>query len=309
MNEFAVVKRSADPSFVLFTAASIDNVEVLEAMIAKGGNPNVSIQGLGGWTPVTMAAAQGASSAVSALLRHGADPNRPNDLGRTALMFAANYGQTEIIRLLVKAGANVRARPNSEPRFSALLAAASNGHVDAVRVLLELGADINDSDDDGQTALMLASAKGHSSVVRELVTRGVDVNTTGRGGINAIAVAVVEGQAEVVDLLLDDRVKLNVRAGQFGNTPLALAISLGRTQIAQKLLAAGADPNLSASRGLTPLMIATMRSNLELVQTLIDKGADINARNVDGATAIQLAAQQTDKRIVEKLRQAGAREE
>ena len=293
----------------LYAAAEKGHLDVVTLLIGKGANPNVHMGQQSccpGWTPLMIATAENHPTAVQALLEAGSDVNAQNRLGRTALMYAANYGLIQIIQSLVKAGADVNMRPTSEPRLTPLLAAASKGHADAVKGLLELGANMNDTDIHGQTALMLASAKGHIGAVRELIARGIDVDITGQDGINAIGIAVVEGQAEVVDILLEARVKLNVKDTLYGNTPLALAISEGRTQIATKLLNAGADPNLRATLEMTPLMIAAMRGNLVLVELLLEKKVDVNAKNMGGYTAIEIARRGGHKEIVEKLRQGGA---
>lgn len=168
MNEFAVAKHAADPSFVLLTAASIDNLTVVMAMLEKGGNPNASIPGLGGWTPVSIAAAQGAGSAVSALLRAGGDPNLRNDSGRTALMFAASYGHTAIARDLVDHGADLNTASSDELGWTALIAAACNGRAETVGLLLDRRADAHLKDKQGRTALQCATQQGHVDVIRQL---------------------------------------------------------------------------------------------------------------------------------------------
>lgn len=168
MSKFAVAQRAADPSFVLFTAASIDDLAVVTVMIAKGGNPNASIPGLGGWTAVSIAAAQGAGSAVSALLRAGGDPNRLNDSGRSALMFAASYGHTAIARALLDHGADLDAVSADHVGWTPLMAAACNGRAATVGLLLDRRANVDLKDKRGRTALDCATEQGHVDVIRLL---------------------------------------------------------------------------------------------------------------------------------------------
>jgi hypothetical protein len=62
--------------------------------------------------PLTQAVTSGDANAVRAALANGADANERNNGGQTALILAVIFGHTELVRLLVKAGANPRLRDN-----------------------------------------------------------------------------------------------------------------------------------------------------------------------------------------------------
>lgn len=96
---------------------------------------------------------------VRALLSQGADPRNPHALGEAAM-----YGHAEIARLLISAGANVRAHNDS-----AICTAAARGYADVVRVLLEAGADVSVHN---HGPLRRAEAAGHHEVARLLRTAG-----------------------------------------------------------------------------------------------------------------------------------------
>ncbi len=62
--------------------------------------------------PLTQAVTSGDASAVSTALASGADVNERNNGGQTALILAVIFGHTDLVRQLVKAGANPRLRDN-----------------------------------------------------------------------------------------------------------------------------------------------------------------------------------------------------
>ena len=109
--------------------------------------------------------------------------NARSNGGETTLMLAVLKGQTESIRELVNAGANVNARDNKG--WTALLWAAFLGHTEAIRELVKAGANIEARSDSDRTALVYAAFLGHTEVIRELVKAGANVNASTEYGNTA----------------------------------------------------------------------------------------------------------------------------
>ncbi len=110
-----------------------------------------------------------------ALLRAGADPGAADAGGMTALYAAAVDGHTDLVRLLLEAGAGPDAEsagPGSEG--TPLCAAACWGHVGTVRVLLAHGADpgLREEGGRGLAPLDWALHGGHEETVQVLVAAG-----------------------------------------------------------------------------------------------------------------------------------------
>lgn len=79
--------------------------------------------------------------------------------GNTALTYACAGGFVDIVKVLLKAGANIE--DHNENGHTPLMEAASAGHVEVARVLLEYGAGINThSNEFKESALTLACYKG-----------------------------------------------------------------------------------------------------------------------------------------------------
>lgn len=78
---------------------------------------------------------------VRCLLKHGADPNRPDNHNRSALEIAVNQEDLVTTRLLLEAGAKPNIRPGCFPPQLPLLTAVKRENLELVQLLLEFGAD------------------------------------------------------------------------------------------------------------------------------------------------------------------------
>jgi len=126
---------------------------------------------------------------------------RPTPAGMFAIHLAAGRGHSEVIRVLLGAGADVNT-PHPEVQATPLQYAAQGGHLDAVRTLLDAGAKTDPADRYGRTPLMWAALEGHGPVVQELLRRGADVNAkTKTGGWTALRYAEDKGHTAVAELL------------------------------------------------------------------------------------------------------------
>jgi len=76
---------------------------------------------------------------------------------------AARQGENEVIRELIKRGADINFR--DEKGYTPLIIACYNNRLETARLLLDSGANIDEGDSGGNTALMGASFKGYLPIV------------------------------------------------------------------------------------------------------------------------------------------------
>jgi 5-methylcytosine-specific restriction endonuclease McrA len=100
---------------------------------------------------------------MKSLLAQGADPNVIDDVGVPVIFTSAYHGNGDMVRLLVKAGADVNA-VTSVGQSTALMAASFRGDVQMVRMLLSCGASVDWTNVRGDTAMALAAKHRHSDV-------------------------------------------------------------------------------------------------------------------------------------------------
>ncbi|XP_055884167.1 ankyrin repeat, SAM and basic leucine zipper domain-containing protein 1-like [Biomphalaria glabrata] len=152
------------------------------------------------------AAVKGNVSVLQQCLSQDLAFDAPFKGGWTALMYAANYAQPDVVQLLITKGANVNYHFDF---FTPLMAACSASESEkeenvtkCVQLLIEAGADINVQDRLHITSLMLASREGHAKVVDILIKHGVEVNKQDGRGWTALTWAVQRGKKDVVRYLL-----------------------------------------------------------------------------------------------------------
>jgi ankyrin repeat protein len=165
-----------------------------------------------GDAPVADAAEQGDLEEIRALVRAGADVNAAQGDGMTALHWAAQRKDLPMAELLIQAGANVEATTRLSGHRPLHLASAE-GSAELVHALLQAGADAKAATTTGVSAIHLAAESGAVDAIRALTAAGADVNTPD---------------------------------GYSARTPLMFAVAHDRIDAARALLDAGADVALTS---------------------------------------------------------------
>ena len=102
--------------------------------------------------------------------------------------------------------------------------------------------------------------------------------------------AARDGNIEAVKQHIAAGTDVNAKDDALEWTPLFMAPGKGHKEIAELLLANGAEVNAKGDGGVTPLHIAPLGSHKEVAELLIAKGADVNAKKDDGETPLHDAA-------------------
>jgi ankyrin repeat protein len=219
------------------------------------------------------------------------------------LIVASDYGQVEVVRMLVERGINVDAA-NGEG-VTPLMYASQNGDTAIMAYLITHGADVNARPFNQVTPLIGATRRGHYDAVRLLLESGAEVDARDELDLTSLMHASAYDYPEIVELLID--AGASMEAGDwFGTRPLMMAAYYNCLEAADVLLRRGADPNGTDNAGFTPLMIAAQHGDYDLAWMLLDKGADPKLRNHGGHHALAIAVMKGDEDFVELLLESGA---
>lgn len=286
----------------LVTAAKRGDVAAVNALLKSGADVNnrkfTFLDGSGTSTALIEASFYGHLKVVQALLAAKADVDATRSEkkdGETALTLAVQKGHVEVVRMLLAANADV-----DHPCCSAnaLYEAARARNLDIVKVLLAAKPDLNRrSKISGTTALMWGISTGGLDIARLLLEAGADVNLSNNNGITALALAVQGKSPEslaMVRALLAAGASVDARNC---NVPEMTNVSPGRERIVF---------TYDRARKATALGVASSLGRAEVVQTLLGAGADVNLEQCDGKTPLMLALENNHLEVAELLRSAVA---
>ncbi|SOZ40221.1 ankyrin repeat domain-containing protein [Cupriavidus neocaledonicus] len=165
--------RDAQGRTALLLATHHNRVQAARVLIDAGADVNA--QDAIHDSPYLYAGARGLNEILRLTLAHGADLRSTNRYGGTALIPAAERGHVETVRMLIAAG--VAVDHVNRLTWTALLEAIilGNGgaaHTEIVRLLVQAGANVNLADGDGVTPLQHARQRGYWQIEQILAAAG-----------------------------------------------------------------------------------------------------------------------------------------
>jgi len=263
---------SKAPDISIHEAAKKGNIEAVKQHLTAGTDMNAT--GEDGWSALHCAARHSHKEIVELLIDNGTDVNAKNRSGRTPLLYAVYEGHREIIELLIANGADLEAKFSSK---TPLFYVAQYGHKEVVELLIANGAYVNTinnslqqlvvgADIPGETALDKAVNRGHTEIADLLHNHGAKTGSWLKAE-ESIHHAVLTGNIEAVKQHLATGTDVNAKNAKTngGWTPLQTASRYGYKEIAELLIAEGADVNAKIApsdrffKGKTPLDLAKLK--------------------------------------------------
>ncbi|NXC89611.1 ASB10 protein, partial [Cercotrichas coryphoeus] len=236
-------------------------------------------------TPLLITAGRGHAGCLRLLLQRGAAPDLAPG-GRTALHAAAAAASAACARLLLRAGADPEAV--SEDGYRPLHLCRSAGSIECVQLLLQHGASVNSqTEEENDTALHVASRLGLVEHVQLLLRHGAELEVKNKEGQTPLNAACAQ-QHQPQDM---DRYY----------------------RVCQLLVEGGASINAADRDQQHPLHLACKNANAQIAELLLARGANVNVMNYGGSTALhnilQVAAYKLEHRpelVVRALLNHGA---
>ena len=243
---------------------------------------------------------------LQTLINHGAHINATRKDGTNALLRACKTGQSESVRFLVEAGADVNI---AKPGVDTCLHAAVYGKCskEALQKITEQGTNVNALNNRGETALLLACKSAQAESVKLLLENGADPNISDANDYTCLHAAVL-GRCTNLTLqeIITHHRRLDAKDTK-GKTALWLACAYRQHDAVKLLLEAGSNPNIADNEDVTCLQAAVFAGRSKtIIQGIINHGADVNATDKNNRTALIIACHEGNTAAINVLLNAGA---
>jgi ankyrin repeat protein len=246
---------------------------------------------------------------VRLLVKKGANPDeviRVFGSGRPLMKAAAN-GWLDGVRALLDAPGGLMLDAVDAKERTALHHAVRNGSLPIVQALITAGSPLSMADEDGQTPLHYAAYAGKEDLVRALLEAGSDDTLRNNDGRSALFLAQSQNHVGTAALLAASKNAPLDETDDQGDTALHRAARKGDLAVVEALL-----KNYEAhyrkvdekNKALsTPLYLAAETGQLDVVKVLLKSGASVFERGQNNMRPYDVAKTNEQKAVVDFLRE------
>jgi len=230
----------------------------------------------------------GQSKIIELLVKAGADVDIKDSEGNTPWLLSAKKGWTESASFLESAGADTRVRDREGVNL--LLYSCRIGSKSALNYALDKNIPINSTDVDGLTALMTAINQKQMHLIKPLVDAGIDVNAVSRAGMTASHYAAQYNQAKILMALSTVKGVMMDESDEDSMTPLMYALENGARESALFLLKSGVCDTEKRNNDLSAAPHFAAESGMDdILKWLLKNGTDLDMKDGKGLTPLHLA--------------------
>lgn len=199
--------------------------------------------------------------------------------------------EEQTIRILLDYGASVNRR-KADSNMSLIARAMGSNREDILRLLLEYRPELDQVDDDENTALHYINDSTSVASVKALANATAKLDVLNKRRQSPLIVAIGSQNWDVVRYLLSRAAVLpTLNVPSYLSTPLHLACRLGTLDIIKRLIDSGADPNLPFEDEGAPISQACLRQGYndaeekeDMIRFLLEKNDGVLAPAAEGST-------------------------
>ena len=263
--------------------ASFWGLEFIVSYLLARDSPSVLIKTTWGDTALHRAAGCGHKEVVRELLKNGADVCAKDRAGNTPLHLATLFlNDVSAHDILTSTLLENRGQKTRQVR-------TLNYSLAVKQSLLSHGADVNSINLRGESALHLAVCDGHSSLSRLLLDSGADITLKDRNGLAPLSIAAQCGLQGLARVLLEYNLQRQIQLGILHDA-LRIAAHKDDLSLLSILASKSPKPLPTDPEGRTLLHTSAFRGSLKCLQYLADHGYNLDAPDKQRRTSLHHAA-------------------
>ena len=279
--------------------------ELVKILLHVGSNPNITDKD-GDSSLHSVINGHCSKETVQEIINHGAHVNAANENGATALLLACSTAQEDLVKLLLRAGADP-AILDADGDTSLHGAIAADCNKETLEELIDYGADVNALNNRGRTPLLLSCFYRYTDSVNVLLGAGADPSISDHENFSCLH-AAVDGRCSnnTLQAVIDHGAHIDAKRKD-GTTALLSACRTGQSELVMFLMEAGADVNIVKPDGNTCLHLAVHgHCSKETLVKIIEKGVHVDTLNNKGETALIRACYTKQTEPVKLLLEKGS---
>lgn len=181
----------------------------------------------------------------------------------------SRLGDVEAVKREIMSSVSVELENSESWGSHPLHRAAASCNTEVVRALVEAGANVRAANRlHGWLPIHYAAKHGCAETLRVLIAAASPVQVIDKYGNQPIHLAAQSGDPDSVKILLDAGAKADIQGGPYLSQPIHEAARAGHAEVVQALLAAGADVNAPNDHGVTPLDLASSEKESNFKRTI-----------------------------------------
>ena len=176
------------------------------------------------------------------------DPDQADHAGWRLIHYASGNGRLNIVKCLVKHGANINAKDHTGKQPVHI--ACRNGHKDVLKYLLSKNGNASCEDKDGEKPIHKAIRGGNKDIIAHLLKckAGVTIQDTRYDKWQSIHIASEDGSKEMVDLCITKGADINAETAD-GRTALDIASDARQSEVEMFLRGKGGKEGTHKDQG------------------------------------------------------------
>ncbi|CAD5123709.1 unnamed protein product [Dimorphilus gyrociliatus] len=277
--------------------------DIADLLISEKGRIDCNIRDSKKRTPLHHAANKGNSQMIRSLIKNGAAGWLQDENGKTPLHITSARGFSQCMKILLKSGSVVDSRT-----YENLTPLHMVANEEVCKLLLEHDATVSASCDcESWMPIHFAAYKGLAEVCELLLEAGAGVDSLAADNITPLHLSAFQGQVDILTLFLEKGAAVNKISQKGRWTSLHIVSEKGYHECSKILLDYGALPSLWSRTGDTSLHTACRWGFDKIVNEILNRPnieIDYDAANSVGLTAVALASRYGHVLCVQRLIQS-----